>query len=36
MNKIKVVQIGIGPLGQKITQFITHRKGIEVIGAVDV
>ncbi|MBW1753780.1 MAG: dihydrodipicolinate reductase, partial [Deltaproteobacteria bacterium] len=36
MNKIKVVQIGIGPLGQKITQFIAQREGIEVVGAVDV
>jgi hypothetical protein len=36
VNKIKVVQIGIGPLGQKITQFIAQREGIEVVGAVDV
>lgn len=36
MNQIKVVQVGIGPLGQKITQFIAQRKGIAVIGAVDV
>ena len=36
MDKIKVVQIGIGPLGQKITQFIAQRDGMEVIGAVDV
>jgi 4-hydroxy-tetrahydrodipicolinate reductase len=36
MNKIKVVQVGIGPLGQKVTQFIAQRKGLEVIGAVDV
>ena len=36
MNKIKVVQAGIGPLGQKVTQFIAQRKGLEVIGAVDV
>lgn len=36
MNRIKVVQIGMGPLGQKITQFIAQREGLEVIGAVDV
>jgi 2,4-diaminopentanoate dehydrogenase len=36
MNKMKVVQVGLGPLGQKITQFITKRKNIEIVGAVDV
>ncbi len=36
MNKMKVVQIGLGPLGQKITQFIAQREGLEVIGAIDV
>ena len=36
MNKMKVVQIGMGPLGQKITRFIAQRQNIEVVGAVDV
>jgi 4-hydroxy-tetrahydrodipicolinate reductase len=36
MNQIKVIQVGLGPLGQKIVQFINQRKGIEIIGAVDV
>lgn len=36
MNKMKVVQVGLGPLGQKITQFINQRQNIEIIGAVDV
>lgn len=36
MNQIKVVQVGLGPLGQKIVQFIDQRQGIEIIGAVDV
>ena len=36
MDKMKVAQIGLGPLGQKITQFISQRQNIEVIGAVDV
>jgi len=36
MDKIKVVQIGLGPLGQKITQFIAQRKNLEVVGAIDV
>jgi hypothetical protein len=36
MNKMKVVQIGLGPLGQKITQFVAQRANIEVVGAIDV
>jgi hypothetical protein len=36
MNKMKVVQIGLGPLGQKITQFVAQRENIEVVGAIDV
>lgn len=36
MNKMKVIQIGLGPLGQKITQFITQRESLEIIGAIDV
>jgi 4-hydroxy-tetrahydrodipicolinate reductase len=36
MEEIKVIQIGIGPLGRKITQFITQREGIKMVGAVDL
>ncbi|MFC1815507.1 dihydrodipicolinate reductase [Thermodesulfobacteriota bacterium] len=36
MEQIDVVQIGLGPLGRTITQFISSRKGIRVVGAVDV
>ncbi|MCK4822710.1 dihydrodipicolinate reductase, partial [bacterium] len=36
MNAIKIVQVGLGPLGQKITQFILKRKGLEIVGAVDL
>ncbi len=36
MNKMKVIQIGLGSLGQKITQFIVQRKSLEIIGAIDV
>ncbi len=32
---IKILQIGLGPLGQKIGKFIVERKGIETIAAVD-
>ena len=34
-HAIKVIQVGLGPLGQKITQFILKRKGLEIVGAVD-
>ena len=36
MKTINVVQIGLGPIGKKITQIISKKKGIEVIGAVDI
>lgn len=36
MAAIKVVQIGLGPLGIKIAQFISDRPGIETVGAVDL
>jgi hypothetical protein len=36
MNQINVIQVGLGALGQKIVQFAQQRKGIQVIGAVDV
>jgi len=36
MKLMKVVQIGMGPLGRKITKFISQRENIEVIGAVDI
>ncbi len=36
MRHIKVVQIGLGPLGQKIVQYIAARQGIELVGAVDI
>lgn len=33
---INVVQIGVGPLGQKIVNYALDRKGIEIVGAVDL
>lgn len=33
---IKVVHIGIGPLGQKVINYALERKGIEIVGAVDL
>ena len=35
MEEIKVVQIGMGPLGRKITGYILERKNLKIIGAVD-
>jgi len=35
MEVIKIVQIGIGPLGQKITRYIVERKNLKIVGAVD-
>lgn len=32
---LKVVQIGMGPLGIKVAEFITERKGIQTVAAVD-
>lgn len=32
---INVVQVGLGPLGQKIVRFAQERKGIKIIAAVD-
>lgn len=32
---INVVQVGLGPLGQKIVRFAQERKGIKIVAAVD-
>ena len=32
---LRVVQMGLGPLGQKIVKFALERKGIVFVGAVD-
>lgn len=36
MEALKVLQVGMGPLGQKIVQYIGQREGAVVIGAVDI
>lgn len=33
---IKVVQIGVGPLGQKVVNYALQRKGVDIVGAVDL
>lgn len=35
MSKIKIVQIGMGPLGIKIAEFIAQRPGLRTVAAVD-
>lgn len=34
-NKIKVVQYGLGPIGQKITQYIIEKESLRIVGAID-
>ena len=34
-NKIRVVQYGLGPIGNKITQYLLERDSIQIVGAVD-
>lgn len=36
MDRIDVVQIGMGPLGRIITKFIAERQAVRVVGAVDL
>lgn len=36
MPKIRVIQVGLGPLGQKIARYIGERQGIEIVGAIDI
>lgn len=35
METIKVVQVGMGPLGKKIANFIAERNNVETVAAVD-
>ena len=32
----KVCQIGLGPIGQRIVQYVMERKGLKLVGAVDL
>ena len=36
MQTIKVIQIGLGPLGLKIANMIADRRGVETVAAVDI
>jgi 4-hydroxy-tetrahydrodipicolinate reductase len=35
MKKIRIAQVGLGPLGQKIAKFISERPGLEITAGVD-
>lgn len=35
MSKLKVVQMGLGPIGNKVTQYLLERESIEIVGAID-
>ncbi|MGB0579435.1 MAG: dihydrodipicolinate reductase [Limisphaerales bacterium] len=36
MKKLKVIQVGMGPLGQKTVQYLLERENIEVISALEL
>ena len=36
MNSIKIIQIGMGPLGIKIAKMIAERNAVETVAAVDI
>ena len=33
---LKAVQIGVGPLGQKVVRYALERKGLKIVAAVDM
>lgn len=35
-GKIRVVQMGLGPVGLRVTSYLRERGGIEIVGALDV
>jgi len=36
MNKIRVILIGLGPIGREIAKAVLEKKGMRVVGAVDI
>ena len=36
MNPLKIIQVGLGPLGQKAVSYLLERPTFEIIGALDV
>lgn len=35
MSTLNVIQIGVGPIGQRVVKYLLERKGMEVVAAVD-
>lgn len=35
MSTLKIIQIGVGPIGQKVVNYLLQREGMEVVAAVD-
>ncbi len=35
-KKMRVVQYGLGPIGQKATQYLVERPELEIVGAIDI
>ncbi|MDZ7293049.1 MAG: dihydrodipicolinate reductase, partial [candidate division KSB1 bacterium] len=36
MNRIRVVQFGLGPIGQACVKVLTQKFGVELVGGIDV
>lgn len=36
MKKIKVIQYGLGPIGNKITKYLIEKEKFEIVGAIDI
>ena len=34
-DQIKVIQVGLGPLGQKVVKCMNKRKEIRIVAAID-
>ncbi len=35
-KKVRVVQMGLGPIGNKLTQYLADRKNLQIVGAIDI
>ena len=35
-TQIRVIQMGLGPIGQRIIAYLAEREGIELVGAIDI
>ena len=35
-TRIRVIQMGLGPIGQRIVAYLAEREGIELVGAIDI